>query len=389
VNFNLFAYGFRPLFLAAGMAAFALVPLWAASYVLGTPPASGWPPTLWHAHEMVFGFVAAAVGGFMLTAVPSWTGQRGFAGRPLVVVSALWLAGRVLAAGSSFWPPAFVALVDVAFLPAIGILIAPLLLRESNRNAPLLAVLAALTLINLTFHYALSRHDAPLAGRTLLVAIDIVLLLITVIGGRIVPAFTAAALKTRGDKSAGRNLKGLTPIAVICMVAVIIIDAGWPASSTAGWTAVVAALVHVVRITQWRTLRTLRDPIVWVLHLAYLWLPIGFGLKAVALLDGAAFSAFWLHALTIGAAATMILGVMTRAALGHTGRPLVVSPLITAAYLLLAAAALVRVFGLALIGQPYPAVILLAAILWTAAFGLYLLVYTPILVGPRIDGKPG
>jgi len=338
---------------------------------------------------MVFGFVAAAVGGFMLTAVPSWTGQRGFAGRPLVVVSTLWLAGRVLVASSSFWPPALVALVDVTFLPAIGTLIAPLLLRESNRNAPLLAVLAALTLINLTFYYALSRHDAPLAGRALLVAIDIVLLLITVIGGRIVPAFTASALKARGDMSAARNLKGLTPIAVVCMVAVIIIDGGWPASAAAGWTAVVAALVHTLRLTQWRTLRTLRDPIVWVLHLAYLWLPIGFGLKAVALLHGAAFSAFWLHALTIGAAATMILGVMTRAALGHTGRPLVVSPLITAAYLLLAAAALVRVFGLALIGQPYPAVILLAAILWTAAFGLYLLVYTPILVGPRIDGKPG
>jgi uncharacterized protein involved in response to NO len=389
VKFSLFAYGFRPLFLAAGLAAFALVPLWAASYVLGTLLGSGWPPTLWHAHEMVFGFVAAAVGGFMLTAVPSWTGQRGFAGRPLIVVSTLWLAGRILVASSSFWPPALVALVDVAFLPAIGILIGPLLLRESNRNAPLLAVLAALTLVNLAFHYALSRHDAPLAGRTLLVAIDIVLLLITVIGGRIVPAFTAAALKSRGDTSTGRTLWGLTPIAIAVMVTVTVIDGGWPASAVAGWAAAVAALVHAVRITQWRTLRTLRDPIVWILHLAYLWLPIGFGLKAVALLGGAAFSAFWLHALSIGAAATMILGVTTRAALGHTGRPLVVSPLITAAYMLLAAATLVRVFGLAVFGQPYPAVILLAAILWTAAFGLYLLVYTPILVGPRIDGKAG
>jgi uncharacterized protein involved in response to NO len=184
-------------------------------------------------------------------------------------------------------------------------------------------------------------------------------------------------------------LKGLTPIAVAVMAAVIIIDAGWPGSPAAGWMAAVAAIVHAVRLTQWRGLRTLGSPIVWVLHLAYLWLPIGFALKALALLSGAAFAAFWLHALTIGAAATMILGVMTRAALGHTGRALVVSPLITAAYLLLAAAALVRVFGHAVSGEPYPAVILLAAILWTAAFALYLAVYTPILFGPRADGKPG
>jgi uncharacterized protein involved in response to NO len=389
MQFNLFAYGFRPHFLAAGLAAFVLVPLWAASYALGISLGSDWPPTLWHSHEMLFGFVAAAIGGFMLTAVPSWTSQRGFAGRPLVVVSALWLAGRLLMATSSFWPPVLVALVDVMFLPAIAFLIAPLLLREGNRNAPLLVVLAVLSLSNATIHVALLRADAPLAGRTLLVAIDIVLLLITVIGGRVVPAFTAAALKSRGDLETAANVKGLTPVAIAVMATVIVIDAGWPSSSAAGWVAATAAVVHTVRLLQWRTLRTLRDPIVWVLHLAYLWLPIGFALKAVALLNGAAFAAFWLHALTIGAASTMILGVMTRAALGHTGRPLVVSPLITAAYLLVSAAALVRVFGLAASGKSYPAVILLAAMLWTAAFGLYLLVYTPILLGPRADGKPG
>lgn len=388
-KFNLFAYGFRPHFLAAGLAAFVLVPLWAMSFALGLPLGSNWPPTLWHAHEMLFGFVAAAIGGFMLTAVPSWTSQRGFAGRPLVVVSALWLLGRLLVATSSFWPPALVALVDVMFLPAIAFLIAPLLLREGNRNTPLLAVLAVLALANVAFHVLLARADAPLAGRTLLVAIDVVLLLITVIGGRIVPAFTAAALKSRGDSGTAANIKGLTPVAIAVMAAVIILDGGWPGTLAAGWIAAIAAVVHAARLLQWRTLRTLRDPLVWVLHLAYLWLPIGFALKAIALLNGAAFAAFWLHALTIGAAASMILGVMTRAALGHTGRPLVVSPLITAAYLLLSAAAFVRVFGLAVSGVSYPVLILLAAILWTAAFGLYLLVYTPILLGPRADGKPG
>ena len=388
-KFSLFAYGFRPLFLAGGLAAFVLVPLWAMSFAMGLPLGSNWPPTLWHAHEMLFGFIAAAIGGFMLTAVPSWTGQRGFAGRPLIVVSALWAVGRLLVATSSFWPPLLVALVDVMFLPAIAFLIAPLLLRQGNRNTPLLLVLAVLALANVAFHVLVARADAPLAGRTLLLAIDVVLLLITVIGGRIVPAFTAAALKSRGDPGPAASIKGLTPVAIAVMAVVIILDGASPGSPAAGWIAAVAAIVHAVRLLQWRTLRTLGDPLVWVLHVGYLWLPIGFALKAIALLNGAAFAAFWLHALTIGAAATMILGVMTRAALGHTGRPLVVSPLITAAYLLLAAAAFVRVFGLAVSGESYPVLILLAAILWTAAFGLYLVVYTPILLGPRTDGKPG
>jgi uncharacterized protein involved in response to NO len=148
-------------------------------------------------------------------------------------------------------------------------------------------------------------------------------------------------------------------------------------------------VIQAIRFAQWRTLHTLRMPIVWVLHLAYLWLPVGLALKALALLAGVAFGAFYLHALTVGAAATMILAVMTRASLGHTGRPLVVSRPIVAAYGLLAAAAVVRVFGAALLPLPYTEVIVLAAALWTAAFVLFLWVYAPMLLSPRVDGKPG
>jgi uncharacterized protein involved in response to NO len=389
MRFSLFAYGFRPHFLLAGLAAFVLIPVWAASFALGTPIGSDWPPTLWHGHEMLFGFVAAAVGGFLLTAVPSWTGQRGFAGAPIVVTSALWIAARLMIAGSAAWPPIAVALVDLAFLPAIGVLIGPLLLREGNRNTPLLGVLLVLTVSNAVFHLALARKDAPLAAHALLVGFDTVLVLVTVIGGRIVPAFTGAALRAGGAAAAIKTLPGLTPIAVAVMLAVVVVDGAWPDSRAAGWLALAAAVVHAIRLAQWRTLKTLREPIAWVLHLAYAWLPVGFGLKACALLIGAAFSAFWLHALSIGAAATMILAVMTRAALGHTGRPLVVAPPVTAAYLLLSASALVRVFGLAVAGVSYPIIILVAASLWAAAFGLYLLVYAPILVSPRLDGKPG
>jgi uncharacterized protein involved in response to NO len=385
----LLRYGFRPFFLGAGLVAMLLIPWWAASYAFGIPLGTSWPPTLWHAHEMLFGFIVAAVAGFLLTAVPSWTGARGFAGGPLALVSGLWLLARIAVATSQLWPLAAVAALDLAFLPAIAVLVLPPLVRARNRNTPLLAVLAALWATDVAFYWGLYRHNDGESLHALIVGIDIVLLLITVIGGRIVPAFTASALKQRGIGSAVRTWPGVTEVAVAAMIALALSDLFRPDGVIAGVIAALAAAAQAVRLAQWQTLKTFRQPIVWVLHLAYVWLPIGLGLKAAALLTGAAPAAFWLHALTIGAAATMIVAVMTRASLGHTGRPLVVDPVIALAYLLLTAAALVRVFGLAVLRIAYPEVILAAAFLWTAAFVLFIWIYAPMLLAPRVDGKPG
>lgn len=385
----LLRYGFRPFFLGAGLAAMLLIPWWAASYAFGVSLGTAWPPTLWHGHEMLFGFIVAAIAGFLLTAVPSWTGARGFAGRPLAIVSGVWLLGRIAIATSQLWPLPVVAALDLAFLPALAILVTPPLVRARNRNTPLLAVLAALWATDAAFYWGLSHHNDGTSLRALIVGIDIVLLLITVIGGRIVPAFTASALKQRSFAGTVRAWPGVTELAVGSMIAVVLSDLFVPDGTIAGVIAALAAAIQAVRLIQWRTLKTLRQPIVWVLHLAYIWLPIGLALKAVALLTGAAPAAFWLHALTIGAAATMILAVMTRASLGHTGRPLVIDPVIALAYLLLTAAALVRVFGLAILRIAYPEVILVAAFLWTAAFVLFTWIYAPMLLAPRADGKPG
>jgi uncharacterized protein involved in response to NO len=385
----LFAYGFRPFFLASGLAAVVLVPWWAASFALGTTLVTDWPPTLWHGHEMLFGFIGATVAGFLLTAVPSWTGQRGFAGRPLMILASLWLIARVAIASSTLWPLAVVATLDLAFLPGLAALVLRPLLRSRNRNAPLLLVLAALWGTNAAFYWGLFKLDAALARHALLLGVDIVLLLVTIIGGRIVPAFTASALKQRRVEGAIQTWRGVMPLTVGSMAGVVLIDLFLPESRAAGVMALLAAVMQAVRMLQWSTLRTLREPIVWVLHVAYLWLPVGLALKSLAFLSGDAFAAFWLHALTIGAIATMILAVMTRAALGHTGRPLVVDPVIALAYLLVSAAALVRVFGLSWLHLAYPLVILLAAFLWTSAFVLFLWIYAPILLRPRMDGKPG
>jgi uncharacterized protein involved in response to NO len=385
---SVFNYGFRPLFLAAGVAAVVLIPLWAVSFAFGTALGTQWPPTLWHGHEMLFGFVAAAVAGFLLTAVPSWTGQGGFAGRPLMALLTLWCLGRMAVFLSASLPSWLVAAVDVSFFPALGVLIAPPLLREINRNTPLLGVLAALTLCNGLFHWAVSRGNAPLAEHVLLITIEVLLVLATVIGGRIVPAFTASTLKQRGLTLAPsvaiveRGTIGL-------MIAIVAFDILWPGTRVAGALAMAASAAQLIRMLRWRPFAIWREPIVWVLHLGYAWIPVGLALKGIAILSRAAFAAFWLHALTAGALTTLILAVMTRAALGHTGRPLKVAAPITAAYVLLTAAALVRVFGFVLLRVAYPAVVLSAGLLWTAAFALFVIVYTPILTGPRADGKAG
>lgn len=347
------------------------------------------PPMLWHGHEMVYGFVGAAIAGFLLTAVPSWTGARGFGGLPLVLLAALWLAGRLAFAALGTLPFAIVAIPDLLFLPALAALVAPPLIRSRNRNTPLLLVLLAIWFTDVYFLLALRSGDLMAARHALLLAIDVVLLLVTVIGGRIVPAFTASGLRQAGIAVEIRGRALLDGATIAATVAVVATDLLRPWQPVAGWVAALAAMLHAARLAGWQGHHGLRLPLVWCLHLAYAWIPIGFGLKAIHLLAGGAWSGHWLHGLTIGAASAMILAVMTRASLGHTGRPLVAASPIATAYLLLSAAALVRALAPALPGTDYLGTVVLAGLLWLAAFALFLVVYTPILFRPRADGKPG
>lgn len=390
-----FAYGFRPFFLLAGW--FALIGIGAWLWVYAT--ASTWgggllPASQWHAHEMMYGFIVAAIAGFMLTAVPSWTGSRGFGGWPLVLLTAAWLAGRLAFAFSGDLPFAGLAILELLFLPGVVLLVAPPLLRSRNRNTPLLAVLLALWASDAVFLLGMHRGDPALAAAALRFALNLVLVLITVVGGRIVPAFTASALRARGVEVKMRSAPWLERLVIVSMVAVLLVDALMvdvlpPNPAIAGGIALVAGIAQAWRLAGWNGHRTLRDPIVWVLHLAYAWLPLGLLLKAGWLLVGFDWAAFWVHALSAGAAASMIVAVMSRASLGHTGRPLQVAPAMAWSYGLLVLAAAVRVFGPAVLPLDYRSVILLAGALWIAAFGIYVFIYTPILLRPRVDAKPG
>ena len=388
-RFALFSYGFRPFFLAAGIFAVAAIAAWLWVYATGRVPIPDWPPQLWHAHEMLYGFIGAAIAGFLLTAVPSWTGARGFAGAPLMMVTVAWLAGRIAFACATWLTLPVLAAGELVFIPALVLLIAVPLLRARNRNTPLLLVLIVFWATDVVFMFAVSRADVMLAGIALRTGINLVLLLVTVIGGRIVPSFTASALRAQGDDSRIRHAAWLEWIVIGSMAVILIVDVIAPYSALAALIAGLAAIAQAGRLIGWRGLRTLRQPIVWVLHAAYAWLPIGLALKSVFLSTGADWASHWVHALTIGAAATMILAVMTRAALGHTGRPLVVAKRVAVAYGLLLLAGATRVFAPALGVMPYAVTVTTAGSLWIAAFGLYLTVYGPILVRPRVDGRPG
>ena len=388
-RFALFAYGFRPFFLAAGLSAVLVVPAWLAMIAQGTMPLGALPPQLWHAHELFYGFVGAALAGFLLTAVPSWTGAKGFGGWPLAAVASAWLLGRLAFAAASFVPLWALAVAELAFFPGVAALLAPPLLRSRNRNTPLLFMLAALWIADAVFLAGLARQDPLLASRSLRIAIDLMLIVVTVIGGRIVPSFTANALRRRGEAPEIRSLPWLERAVVALMVAVALVDLWEPDGAVAGWLAALVAVAQGVRLSGWRSLRTRGEAILWVLHLGYAWMPVGFALKALWLLAGAGWAAQWPHALTMGVFGTMILAVMTRAALGHTGRELTVSGSVAAAYLLLTLGVAARVFAPGLWPAQYLQTLFVSGALWTAAFALYLVVYTPILVLSRADGKPG
>lgn len=385
----LLAGGLRPFFLLAGLQAVVTVAVLVTALHAGTWPADALPLTRWHGHEMLLGLVAAAIAGFLLTAVPGWTGREPYAGAPLAALALLWLAGRLALAPGVPLPGWLAAAVDLAFFPALAVALATPLIRAGQaRNLGFLAILAGLFLANLGFHLS-ARGGVALPFDPLLATVDLIAVLVAVVGGRIVPAFTLNALAARGVGTAVRPKPWLDRLAIAALVLVLAGDLVFPATAAAGVLAGAAALLHAWRLTRWQGHRTLHTPLLWVLHLGYAWLPAGLALKATWLLTGAPPAANWLHALTAGCFATMILAVMTRAALGHTGRALVAPRPMVAAYLLLTAGALMRVLAPALAPGAYLAAVGLAGTLWGLAFALFVVVYAPILLGARVDGKPG
>ena len=388
-RFALFDYGFRPFFLLCGLYALIIVPLWLFRFAHASIPFGALPGVYWHAHEMLFGFVGAAICGFLLTAVPSWTNTPGFAGRPLYGAVGLWLAGRVAMSLADVLPTWLVASIELSLFPFLLILLAPPVLRARNRNVPILAVVTLLWLIDAAFMRAMQTGDFLLAAGAANAGVNLVLLLVVVIGGRIVPAFTGNALRRAGAAVAPVSRGWVEAAAIGGTVLIVLCDVFFPGTLAAGILAAIAAAAHAVRLGGWRSFRVRGEPILWVLHIAYAWIVVGLALKACLLLGHAGWAAKWQHALTYGAFGTMIFAVMTRASLGHTGRPLVVSRPIAAAYLVLTFGCLLRVFGGAWTPEYYLLTLTASGLAWTTAFLIFVWVYGPILMSPRPDGRQG
>jgi uncharacterized protein involved in response to NO len=380
------SYGFRPFFLFGAVWAIAALTIVLAALALGAWPADAPPLGRWHGHEMLFGFVAASVAGFLLTAVPTWTSTPPVRGARLAALVALWLAGRAvmlpwLGLHGGAW-----LLLDVAFLPAVALAIGvPLVRTRNHRNLAFIAMLIVLALADLEFVAELAGWlDAPPFDPLRLV-VNLVILMIAVIGGRIVPLFTRNALLVHRVKVVVTPLPWLDRAAIAAVVAVLAGDLVAPNGASAGWLAALAAVLHAVRLGRWHGHATLSMPIVWVLHAGYAWLPIGFALKALWLLGAAPWAVNWLHAFTAGAFGTMVLGVMTRVALGHTGRPLVVAKPIAFAYVLVIAGAALRMLAPVALPVFYVELVTAALVAWAGSFAIFLAVYVPILVAPRAD----
>ena len=378
----LFSHGFRPFFLAAGVWAAAAIAVWIAMLTGGLTLPSRFDPLTWHIHEMLFGFVPAAVAGFLLTAIPNWTGRRPISGLPLAALLGLWTLGRITALVSA-WMPAWLAIaLDLAFPIALAAAVAREIIVSGNRrNFPMIAPLLVLTAAQLLTDSSVEGSGA-LSGYGWRLGLAAILVLVSVVAGRIVPSFTRNWLLAQERlrlPAAGGTVDRLSLALLHTSLFSWVIA---PAARPVGIALLAAAALNLWRLLRWRGASTRSEPLLLVLHVGYAWLVIGVGALGAATLDPSIPLSAAIHALTAGAIGTMILAVMTRATRGHTGQTLSADNATTLIYILVVLAALVRI-GAALARSAQSELLILAAALWIGAFGLFALRYAPLLLRPR------
>jgi len=379
---QLFAYPFRIFFLSTAVLAVSVVPAWLLVLLGGFSPPLALPFLQWHQHEMLFAFVEAAIAGFLLTAVCVWTNTDRLHGLPLAGLWAVWLAGRAMLLLGAGLPAVLVHGVDLAFLPLVALDAGRrIVAAKQYRQLVLLGALAALWLMDLGFH--LTR--APSFPRGAMIAAAALML---VVGGRITPAFSSNWLRgSGGDAAAIRVLPQLeTATIAVTLLLLPLVAFEAPAVFTAP-VAVAAAAASAIRLYLWRGWLVRSEPLLWILHLALAWIPLALVLLAAAAVGAVAPTA-WVHAAGAGAAGSLVLGVMSRVALGHTGRPLRLPEGMTLAFVAVLAAGASRV-ATALAWLPWRNGLVLSAVLWVLAYGTFLLRYARILASPRVDGRAG
>lgn len=380
-GFALWQLGFRPFYLLASTFAALSVLLWSLQFA-GVLPAPYLAAPVWHAHEMLFGFTLAVVVGFLFTAGRNWSGQPTPTGATLAALAALWLAGRVLVLTPWVWAS---ALANTAFPLAAAVALAIPFVRARNRcNYFFVGLLVLLALATLAVHLDQLELLAVPGWAGIQVALDVVLFILCVMGGRVIPMFTNNGV----PGARAQRLPRLEQLALGSVLALLAVDllplpAGVPAAIAAA-----AALAHLGRWLLWQPWATLRTPLVWVLHLAYAWIPVHLALRALAA-AGLATPSAATHALTVGAIGGLVIGMMTRTARGHTARPLRADGRDVACYVLVLAAACVRVLLPIALPALLVEAVLVSGVLWSAGFALYAAAYWNVLTRARLDGREG
>jgi uncharacterized protein involved in response to NO len=384
----LFANAFRPLFLASAGWAIVGIALWLAMLFGYIELPSRFDPLTWHIHEMLFGFVMAAVGGFLMTAIPNWTGRLPVKGRRLALLAALWLLGRIACMVSAALPAWLAIATDLSFPVALLAVAAREIVAGANwRNLPMTAPLTVFIAADLLMHLQSLGVDLP-DGLGWRLGLAAPILLIVVIGGRIIPSFTRNWLVKRGSTRLPAPHGPVDKAAIGVLLAGFILWAVLPDSPIAGAILLVAAVLHAWRLARWAGERTLAEPLLFILHVGYGWVALGTGLLGLSILVGGVPVDSAIHALTAGAIAIMILAMMPRVSLGHTGRELTASRATRALYLLIGAAAIMRVVA-PWIPAAMMQLVALSGICWVAAFALFVMVYAPMLMAPRPARGPG
>ncbi|WNM57646.1 NnrS family protein [Candidatus Nitrospira allomarina] len=377
-----FSYGFRPFFLSAAVFAGIALPIWAMILSGVDRTHFLYVPREWHVHEMIFGFLPAVIAGFLFTAMPNWTDRPPIKGLPLMMLWALWLAGRLVIAIP--WPPPLIcAIVDGAFLIALAIIVwREIAMGKAWDRSPIGILISLYAIANLLFHVrALSDAATDLPER---MALSLIILLLALIGGRVIPSFTLDYLNERGMPQQPLSFSRFDGASILLAAIAAIAWTVLPEGMVTGWLLVLAGLMNLIRLLRWYGWITWCEPLVFILHVGYGWLAMSLLILGAAILGLGLRQEDAVHVLTTGAVGSMTLAIMTRASLGHTGRPRHAGTMTVMIYSLVNLGALLRVFGPAT-DLSTSLVLSMSAIIWSSAYVLFAFVYGPYLFGPSLD----
>jgi uncharacterized protein involved in response to NO len=379
--------GFRPFFFGGALWAVGALVLWICSLAGALDLPSAFDPLAWHRHEMLFGFVGAVIAGFLLTAIPNWTGRLPIAGAPLAGLFGLWVAARAAVLVSAKTGPLIALVLDAGFYLTLAAVAAREVLAAKNRNLPIVLLVLLFGGADVADHAARAGWLADdMAG--VRAAITLVVVMISLIGGRIVPSFTRNWLAKRGVKHGLPGQPSRYDLATIAVTGTALL--AWtiaPMNRIVGFALVAAGLMQAVRLTRWGGLRAISDPLVFILHVGYFWVPAGLLLLGASVLGESIPRSAAIHALTAGAMGTMTIAVMTRATLGHTGRALRADGATVLLYVLITAGVLLRLCAsMAMID--YMLAMHLSALAWGGAFLGFAIIYGRILFSARPDSQP-